>query len=633
MAQANVVVFLTSGVTWTVPTNYGSLVSVEAIGGGAGGRRASGLTNPGPGGGGGAYAKITSATLTAGSSITVQVGTGGAATASGTASYFGFGSGTGSGGSGLTLTITGVTGGFYVGSTISGTGITAGTKITAINGTTYTVDTSLTAVSGTVTGYLVNAAPGTVGTVTNAAGNHGVGGLVSASVGSTIFAGGNGGDSVVTSNFQDGAGGGGAAGPNGAGWTGGTNLNGSDSGGGGGGAGGGSGSNGGNGTASLGGAGGNGPLGTGGNTPATGTGVAGTTGTGGGGSGAFSTTNGLGGAGATYNYWTATAGGTAGPGGGGGGSSNGAGGSGGLYGGGGGGAFGATASQAGGGIIVVTYLTSTMDQITTTGTYLVATGFDEVSFNGTTTFATRLTNTGTFYLKGQLDEVTYSPYSGAIVNYRINSDFALASFVPTNLLLGTSVPGTVPQPEGTGTSVSSLSYSGVTTAVQRYAILSVGYPNQQITYSVYLRANTIRYMFVVIDDGTTNGFYGTFDLVAGTFVTGTNGAGINTFTGMRNAGNGWYRCSIGGTVSATATRISLAPADTGAALWYPTSTGPNGTYAYVWGHQIELGTTIPTVYQARDAAGLIQIPYFAKRIDSFGNVYVANQFDEVTGIV
>jgi len=360
MATKVVFITTTGASTYTIPSDFGSLVSIEAIGGGAGGRKAASSSTPGPGGGGGAYAKITSATLTPGASISVQVGPGGTVVTSGTSSYFGLGTGTGSGGSGLTLTITGITGNFYVGSTISGTGITAGTKIISIAGSTYTVDTSLSAVSGTVTGYLVFAAAGTVGTNTNAAGNGGPGGTVADSIGSTKFAGGNGGDSIVTVTFQDGGGGGGAAGPTGAGWNGGAATTGAsalDSGGGGGGAGGGSGSAGSVGTGSLGGNGGNGPLGTGGGPGTSTNGTAGTAGTGGGGGGGHTGTGGTGGAGAMYNQWVQTSDGSnAGPGGGGGGYSNANGGAGGLYGGGGGGNFSTGTTGVGAqGIIVFTY--------------------------------------------------------------------------------------------------------------------------------------------------------------------------------------------------------------------------------------------------------------------------------------
>lgn len=75
-------VFITASGTFTVPSDFYSLASIEAIGGGAGGRTSSTL---GRGGGGGAYAKITSLSgIAASSTLYVEIGTGGSAGVSGT---------------------------------------------------------------------------------------------------------------------------------------------------------------------------------------------------------------------------------------------------------------------------------------------------------------------------------------------------------------------------------------------------------------------------------------------------------------------------------------------------------------------------------------------------------------------
>ena len=68
-------VYLTSGSTWTVPANFASLVSAEAIGGGGTGADGNPGANGGGGGGGGEYRKITSATnIAAGNSLSIQIG-------------------------------------------------------------------------------------------------------------------------------------------------------------------------------------------------------------------------------------------------------------------------------------------------------------------------------------------------------------------------------------------------------------------------------------------------------------------------------------------------------------------------------------------------------------------------------
>jgi hypothetical protein len=74
MSGTPVKIFLTSGSSWTVPSNWNSRNNkIEAIGGGGGGGN-----NSGGGGGGGAYAAKINVTLTPGSTLTYQIGQGGA---------------------------------------------------------------------------------------------------------------------------------------------------------------------------------------------------------------------------------------------------------------------------------------------------------------------------------------------------------------------------------------------------------------------------------------------------------------------------------------------------------------------------------------------------------------------------
>lgn len=68
---------VTSGSTFTVPSNFGSLVKVEVIAAGGNGGTGSAGNISGQGGKGGAYCQETSASFTAGSTYTIQIGTGG----------------------------------------------------------------------------------------------------------------------------------------------------------------------------------------------------------------------------------------------------------------------------------------------------------------------------------------------------------------------------------------------------------------------------------------------------------------------------------------------------------------------------------------------------------------------------
>ena len=302
--MAQKVIFLTTGSSWTVPSDFVSLSSVEGIAGG-GGAGAGGAAA-----GGGAYAAST-AIVTSGwtpgtTAITYQIGQGGAAA-------------TGTGNAGTDT---------WFGS----------------------------ATPSTTTGILAK------GGSRNSTSTGGAGGLASASVGTITFNGGTGGNQGAAGGN---GGGGGAAGPGGVGGNGGNGAGNSTAGTGGGGGSGatltapgtvGTVATGGTAATGLGGAGGASAGQTGGN-GATNTIAANSTtapANGGGGGGAQRTLN-TGGVGSAGTFWTATAGGTAGSGGG----AGGAGGSGnpsaaGLYGAGGGG--GGTGTGPGAqGIIVITY--------------------------------------------------------------------------------------------------------------------------------------------------------------------------------------------------------------------------------------------------------------------------------------
>lgn len=159
-AQAATVVFIISGTSWTVPTDWNSASNtIEVIGGGAGGATgalAAGKFKGGGGGGGGAYAKISNLSLTGGNNVTIQVGSGGASDTNGTATWFN-------------------------GATCAGASVCG--------------DFGLTGVSQ---------------------GAGGAGGSTANSVGTTKFAGGSGG-AASSANNTNGGGGGGGAGLNGAG--------------------------------------------------------------------------------------------------------------------------------------------------------------------------------------------------------------------------------------------------------------------------------------------------------------------------------------------------------------------------------------------------------------------------------
>lgn len=78
--KAHAQLFLTSGTTWTVPSDWNnSDNTIEVIGGGGGGGGGDANADGGGGGGGGAYSKVTNAVLSPNSVVTISIGAGGSA--------------------------------------------------------------------------------------------------------------------------------------------------------------------------------------------------------------------------------------------------------------------------------------------------------------------------------------------------------------------------------------------------------------------------------------------------------------------------------------------------------------------------------------------------------------------------
>lgn len=323
----NVKIFLTTGTTFTVPSNWNNASnSIEVIGGGAGGGGATTDAIEGGGGGAGAYSKISNLTLTPDASVTYQ---GGAAGAGGAVETDG----------------------------------TAGTD-SFFNRTSGTANTCADTSS-------VCAKAGAGGALT---GDPGVGGASGSGIGTTKNSGGDGGGN---SGAGRGGAGGGAASINGIGGAGGTQSAGNGGAGGGGSGGGTAGSSN---IVVTGGAGGNNSSGSGGGAAHT----AGTNGGGGGGGNGASDATRLGGVGGNGTEWDSTHG----SGGGGGETCQGAlcngatlpGANGGLYGGGGagGGESNDTEGEGGNGgkgIIVISYTPASTPSSTRNPAIMIYFGF------------------------------------------------------------------------------------------------------------------------------------------------------------------------------------------------------------------------------------------------------------------
>lgn len=332
-------VYLTSGTSWSVPSDwYSASNTIEVIGGGGGGSSYIATDGGYGGGGGGAYSKATNVSLTAGGTVTYAVGSGGGAGTAGGDTYI----------CNSTSNCASIVGSAVVVGAKGGSGATSGTGAS--------------------------------------------GGAAGSGVGSTKYSGGSGGSGSSGGTPWGGGGGGGGAGPSGNGASGGNGGN--QGGGGGGGAGGGTAGTGG--ASNNGGAGGNNSSGSGGGSGGT-SGVDGSAGSdgGGGGGGYGGSPNTNGGNGGAGIDWSASYG----AGGGGGASGDAASaktpGSGGLYGGGGGGAAadsGTTGGSGAQGLIVITYTAFDNNVAPETPSFL--TPPDDASDTSVTMVATTTDTTG-----------------------------------------------------------------------------------------------------------------------------------------------------------------------------------------------------------------------------------------------
>ena len=129
-------IFLTSGTSWSVPTDWNSTGNtIEVIGGGGGGGGASALfpASGGGGGGGGAYAKISNLALTPNASVTYQIGSAGAGGSIGSAGGDTYFNGTGSTCASQSVCAKGGSGGGFptAGSGGIGSGASIGTTVYA----------------------------------------------------------------------------------------------------------------------------------------------------------------------------------------------------------------------------------------------------------------------------------------------------------------------------------------------------------------------------------------------------------------------------------------------------------------------------------------------------------------------
>ena len=165
------------------------------------------------------------------------------------------------------------------------------------------------------------------------------------------------------------------------------------------------------------------------------------------------------------------------------------------------------------------------------------------------------------------------------------------------------------------------------------------------TFSVFAKANELRYFSLTCDDQLADGFYAIFDAISGQVVyrgvnVGTNIAATSTYHG-----NGWWRFSVtgkidtsGGELSRFSVNLLADPVSTG---WYDATVIPIGYGLYIAYWQVEdnlfpstlkLGTQTPFANLAMrlETANTTNTTFI---VDRSTTLLVGSEFDEVNTII
>jgi hypothetical protein len=246
---------------------------------------------------------------------------------------------------------------------------------------------------------------------------------------------------------------------------------------------------------------------------------------------------------------------------------------------------------------------------------------------------------GIVYTSGALDEVTYNTQSGVVKNLLAYSQqIGNGSFWTVSAPKASVGSTTIIAPDGTATATQIIednttsqykgtSFSSVNSVTFNATV------NNSLTYTISVFAKSISNRNLEIVCKETGTFsrqsYVGFSLTTGTvmYTSAFNGITVNS-TNIVPAGNGWNRCIVTYTLGGAATgqyfQFNLLNGITSAANTY---TGDGASSIYLWGAQVEQGSTA-TIYTPT-GANATPAPAFVSRVDSSGNLYNPNYFDEV----
>lgn len=220
-----------------------------------------------------------------------------------------------------------------------------------------------------------------------------------------------------------------------------------------------------------------------------------------------------------------------------------------------------------------------------------------------------------------------------------SEDFTHASWVETN----TDQPSSVTAPDGTLTAEEIAATSAADQAFGIYQAFTGRTAAEATTISCFLKAGvnaTFAQLAYDSDGSGADGFFCNFNLstgAAGTVTAMTAGTATESF--ISDVGNGWYKCSIVGSIAVgTVARMTIAITDIITAAKFEAANLADNDSIYAWGAEINAGSTalFPTSYIPTTTASVTrnQDALVAANVDwcddAVGTYYIQASFDVQT---
>jgi len=172
-----------------------------------------------------------------------------------------------------------------------------------------------------------------------------------------------------------------------------------------------------------------------------------------------------------------------------------------------------------------------------------------------------------------------------------SQDFDNAAWVKSNV---TVTANAITAPDGTVTADKLIPGSG--TGYKYLYESSTIAAGATSTVSVYAKAGEFAYLHLQLTPDGTNLIFCGFNLTSGTAGTPTNGGNGSSAVGIiQPVGNGWYRCSLSGIHSSSVANPLAAIYANNTGTAYAQATGDGTSGIYIWGAQLEAGST-PSTY-------------------------------------